>query len=313
MSKLANTIKMMVMLKSNKLMSREEIARNLGVNIKEITAYKNALSEVFDIETVKGRYGGYKLANAYFPFKAILTETEMIELKILVDKLEYSEDNNEKFKKVIDKINFSILNSDDYSSGDIISYSRRNKDIYNEEIELKIYKAVLDRKIIIIEYLSNQNEVSRRRVQPYKYFVYRGESYLVGYCLEKNAIRFFKFIRIKECTVTGFIFERNKDRELEVEERKNKGLGIFDQEEYDLEIEISPPMSNSIKERIWVENQEIIELEDGKILFKAQMKGEHSIISWILTMREFAKVNKPDKLRVKVIESMEKMLEAHRK
>ena len=72
-------------------------------------------------------------------------------------------------------------------------------------------------------------------------------------------------------------------------------------------------MSNSIKERIWVENQEIIELEDGKILFKAQMKGEHSIISWILTMREFAKVNKPDKLRVRVIESMEKMLEAHRK
>lgn len=314
MSKLSNTVKMLLMLKSNRLISRQELSEKLGVNVKEISTYKNALDEVFDIETVKGRYGGYKLTNTYFPFKAVLTEREILDLKILVDKLEYSEDDNEKFKKVIDKINFSILNSDNFSNGDIIPYSRRNKEVYNEEIELKIYKATLENNEIIIEYLSNKNEFSRRRIQPYKYFTYRGENYLIAYCCDKKSIRYFKFIRIKECIVTSKIFERNEEieQELKIKERKENGLGVYDLEEYDVEIEISPPMANSIRERIWVENQEIIDLEDGKILFKAQMKGEHSIISWILTMREFAKIRKPENLRVKVIESMEKMLENHK-
>ncbi|MGL4848985.1 MAG: helix-turn-helix transcriptional regulator [Clostridium sp.] len=312
MGKLNNTIKMLLMLKSNKLISRVQIAENLGVNVKEVSAYKEALDECFDIETVKGRYGGYKLRDTYFPFKSVLTEREVVDLRILIDKLEYSEDDNEKFKKVIDKINFSILNSDNFSSGDIIPYSKRNKEVYNEEIEFKIYKGTFEKVELIIEYLNNNNEASERHVRPYEYFSYRGENYLVAYCCQKKEIRYFKFIRIKSCIVTSKKFQKEIEIEEDIKKKKEKGFGIYDVTEYDLEIEISPPMSNSIRERIWVDNQEITELENGKILFKAQMKGEHSILSWILTMRQFAKIRKPEELRLKVIEEMEKMIENHK-
>lgn len=300
------------MLKSGKVIARKEIAENLGVTPKEVIVYKNALEEIFEIESIRGPHGGYKLVDTYFPFKAVLTENEVFDLKMLINKLEYSEQENEKLKKVVDKINFSILNSENISSADIIPYSRRNKEIYNEEIEMKIYQAILDRKIIIIEYTDNKNNSTRRRVEPYKYFIYRGESYLVANCLEKNSIRFFKFIRIKSCIVTGFVFQRTIDIEAELNAMKSNRLGIFGLEEYDLELEIRPPMANSIKERIWVENQEIINLEEGKILFKAKMKGEHSIISWILTMREFVKIKKPKKLQDAVEKAIEKMLENHK-
>lgn len=94
---------------------------------------------------------------------------------------------------------------------------------------------------------------------------------------------------------------------------KEKKIGIFYGEEYDLELEISPPMANSVRERIWVDDQEIIELPDGKILFRAKMGGGHSVISWILTMKEFVKINKPDKLKEDVINTLEKMLDNHKK
>lgn len=312
MSKINNIVRMMFMLKSGRIISRKEIAEKLNVTPKEIIVYKNALEEIFEIESIRGPHGGYKLIDTYFPFKAVLTETEVFDLKMLVNKLEYSEYENEKLKKVVDKINFSILNSENTSNADIISYSRRNKEIYNEEIEMKIYQAVLDRKIIIIEYTDNKNNSTRRRVEPYKYFIYRGESYLVANCLKKNEIRFFKFIRIKDCIITSFTFERIINIEEKLKTMKTNGLGIFGVEEYDLELEIKHPMANSIKERIWVENQEIIELENGNILFKAKMKGEHAIVSWILTMREYVEVKKPEKLQEVVVNALEKMLKNHK-
>lgn len=303
----------MFILKSGRLVSREELSNILGVTKKEILVYKKELDEIFEIESIRGPHGGYKMKDAYFPFKAVLSENEVFELKMLVNKMEYETDENEKLQRIIEKINFSIINSEDSVSGDIIPYSRRNSSLKNEAIELKIYNAIIERNIIIIEYVDNKNKISRRRVEPYKYFIYRGESYLVAKCLVKNEERFFKFVRIKECIVTSFKFEITLDIDKRLNDMKEAGLGIFGQEVYNLELQIKPPMANSIKERIWVENQEIIENPDGSIIFIAKMKGKHSIISWILTMREFVVVKKPEILRREVEEAIKKMLVMHTK
>lgn len=313
MGKLQNTIRMMFMLKSGKLITREEIANTLDVTKKEVLVYKKELDEIFEIESIRGPHGGYRLRDTYFPFKEVLSENEVFELKMFINKLENEDGESQKLKRIIEKINFSILNSEETISADIIPYSRKNPILNNQDIEYKIYEAIMNKNIIKIEYLDNKNNATERRVEPYKYFIYRNEAYLIANCLKQNGIRFFKFIRIKNCIVTSFKFEHTLDIEERIKEMKNRGLGIFGLEEYDLELVIRPPMANSIKERIWVENQEIIENEDGSITFKAKMKGEHSIVSWILTMREFVTVNKPDKLRNVVRESLEKMLIAHTK
>lgn len=311
MSKINNIIKMMFMLKSTNLVTRQELAQELDVTQKQITVYKKALDEVLTIESISGPNGGYKLIDTYFPFKEVLSKSEVFDIKLMIEKLDYEKDENQKLKRIVDKINFSVENGEDDCSAEIIPYSRKNPKFKNEKLELEVYMAILTSNIIIIEYVDNKNKSTRRRVEPYKYFIYRGESYLIANCLEKNDIRFFKFIRIKSCITTSSKFNKTIDIEEDIDSMKKQGLGIFGLEEYDLELEISPPMANSIKERIWVENQEIEDLENGKIIFRAKMKGEHSIVSWILTMREFVKINKPEKLKVVVKESIKKMIENH--
>ncbi|AIY83954.1 winged helix-turn-helix transcription repressor, HrcA DNA-binding family protein [Clostridium baratii str. Sullivan] len=314
MSKLNNIIRMMFMLKSGRVIKKKELAEKLGVNEKQVLRYKNALDEVFNIVSVPGPSGGYKLEDTYFPFKEVLSEEEIMSLKFILKRMDFGDEEEEKYNNILDKINFSILNSENEYKGDIIPYSRRNGDINKlKEIEMKIYEAILEKKKIIIDYVNNQNKASSREVLPYKHFIYRGEPYLIAYCLKRNEIRFFKFIRIDNCIITSFTFERTIDIEKEIKDMKEKKIGIFYGEEYDLELEISPPMANSVRERIWVDDQEIIELPDGKILFRAKMGGGHSVISWILTMKEFVKINKPDKLKEDVINTLEKMLDNHKK
>lgn len=314
MSKLNNIIRMMFMLKSGRVIKKKELAEKLGVNEKQVLRYKNALDEVFNIVSVPGPSGGYKLEDTYFPFKEVLSEEEIMSLKFILKRMDFGDEEEEKYNNILDKINFSILNSENEYKGDIIPYSRRNGDINKlKEIEMKIYEAILEKKKIIIDYVNNQNKASSREVLPYKHFIYRGEPYLIAYCLKRNEIRFFKFIRIDNCIITSFTFERTIDIEKEIKDMKEKKIGIFYGEEYDLELEISPPMANSVRERIWVDDQEIIELPDGKILFRAKMGGGHSVISWILTMKEFVKINKPDKLKEDIINTLEKMLDNHKK
>lgn len=314
MSKLNNIIRMMFMLKSGRVIKKKELAEKLGVNEKQVLRYKNALDEVFNIVSVPGPSGGYKLEDTYFPFKEVLSEEEIMSLKFILKRMDFGDEEEEKYNNILDKINFSILNSENEYKGEIIPYSRRNGDINKlKEIEMKIYEAILEKKKIIIDYVNNQNKASSREVLPYKHFIYRGEPYLIAYCLKRNEIRFFKFIRINNCIITSFTFERTIDIEKEIKDMKEKKIGIFYGEEYDLELEISPPMANSVRERIWVDDQEIIELPDGKILFRAKMGGGHSVISWILTMKEFVKINKPGKLKEDVINTLEKMLDNHKK
>lgn len=307
MSDLENTLKMLFKLKQGEIIKKKDLAVEFGVSERQISRYKNSLSSLFTIESIPGPSGGYRMINSYFPFKQLLSEEEIMLLKVHITSSEYEE--NEKIKKALDKINYTILKGSDNVSAQIIPYSRVNIDEENMlTIQKDFYQAILNKNEVIIEYVDNSGKETRRRIQPYKLFVYKGETYIVANCLIRNDIRFFKLIRIKEYIITGKIFNAVIDIENKLDEYRTNNIGIFSGEEYEIKLEISPPMANTVKERIWVDNQEIEELGDSKILFKAVMKGEPEIISWILSMKSFVKVISPVSLKEKIKEELEKMI-----
>ena len=118
----------------------------------------------------------------------------------------------------------------------------------------------------------------------------------------------FKLIRIEDYIITERKFKIQINKADILSEYKEKNLGIFLGEEIELVLEIKPPMSNTIKERMWIDNQEIEELEDGKILFKAIGKNSPELKSWILNMQDNVKIIKPENLKNEVKEILNKML-----
>lgn len=312
MSELRNLLKMVFILKRRGKVKSKDISEELEVNIRQVRRYKEILDEFFDIESIAGPDGGYKLVKDSFPFKEMLTQDEIMSLKIAIKAIDsFNIEDNKRILNAVDKINFSLLNSENdlIGSEQMIPYSTPKK--LNEniiEMHEDIYKAILDRKEIYIKYKGNTGKVSEREVQPLKYLRYKGEYYLVGNCLVKDDIRYFKLARIQEYKILNKNFEFKGNIEEILKTSRENGFGVFGGAEYDLILEIKPPMANTISERNWVENQLIEEREDGSILFKAKMKGGPELMSWILSMGDSVRILEPEKLKNEIKLKIENMI-----
>lgn len=309
---LGNLLKMWFMLSDGRVKQIKEIARELEVSERQVKRYKEELAVYVDIESITGKYGGYRLRETYIPFKGLLTEEETELLRYYIDSLDnFPLEEKDKINKIIGKINYSILNKNDNaeSFNEIIPYStvrRLNEEIKN--ITSDIYKAIIECKEVEILYKGNNGSCSRRRIQPYKYLTYKGEKYLVANCLLRNEIRYFKLIRIQKYNVLNSRFEKTKDVNKIIENERHNSVGIFGGKEYKLVLEVSPPMANTISERIWVEDQCVEELDQGKIRFTAKMKGGPEIISWILSMGDTVKIIEPLELKDEIGEKLKRMI-----
>ena len=125
----------------------------------------------------------------------------------------------------------------------------------------------------------------------------------------RNQIRFFKIRRIINCRLTDKKFKKDIDVKKVISDYRKNSIGIFGGEEYDLELEIKYPMANTIKERLWVDNQEVDETKyKDRIIFKAKMKGGPEIISWILSMGDCVKIITPLKLKEEIHKKLENMI-----
>ena len=312
MGKVENVIKMLFMLKKNEVIKCKDIAEELEVKERQVRCYKDILSDFVEIESIPGRYGGYILRDdAMFPIKEILREDEMELVKDFINGLDSNlMDGNTELKKAIDKINYTIKSNEENCASSIIPYSRvKPLDDNQRKIKEDIHKSCIESNEVIIEYGDNKGTVDERRIQPYKLITYKGEYYLYAFCLKRNAIRNFKLKRIKKCIVTNKKFVKSIDMDKHLANERKNSIGIFGGEEYDLELLIRNPMANTVKERIWVDNQVIDEesYPEG-IVFKAKMKGGQEILSWILSMGESVTVVKPEVLKTKIREKLEKMI-----
>lgn len=308
-----NALRMLFMLKTNKVMKVKEIAEQLEVNERQVRRYKDALEEYFEIDSIPGKGGGYMLKNyKYFPFKQVLSSHEINMLNDFINSLDSDYlVNNPEIVKIIEKINLNILEKDDQQQyNQIIPYSRvtaideKIEDIFNQ-----LYLSILECTKVIIEYRDNNGKISKREIEPYQFITYKGEKYLVAFCLLRNEIRFFKLRRITSIIRRNVKFQKSIDVKKIIDEYKANNIGIFSGDIYKIKLEIRYPVANIIKERIWVENQVIDDTTyEDRIIFEAEMKGGPEIESWILSMGDTVKIIEPLKLRNKIHEKLVKMI-----
>ena len=233
MSTLGNTLRMLMMLRSGRKLKVKEIAEELEVSEKQVKRYKEALSEFFYIESRSGIDGGYILRDKYVPIKELLDEHEINLLKYSIDALEdFSLESNKDLKRVIDKINYSIEKGHNFNNektNSIIPYGRslpiNNK--LQEMIDV-IFEAIISNKEVFIEYSGNNGEVSKRTIQPYKIFTFKGEQYVIANCLSKNQVRYFKLIRIKGYHISNKIFKKTLDVDKLIETIRKIALGYLE-------------------------------------------------------------------------------------
>ncbi len=311
MSQVGNAIKMYILLQANGKMKISEIASLIEVDERSVRRYREDLGYAsIYIDSERGKYGGYKLYNDNLMLGLNFSVQEQNSLQLVEKYLKDSRHIASKdISNIVAKIN-AINSVRDKEQVDFCNHMAKetisNIDLSVERKKfLDIYAAVLSRKKIRIEYTSLNSGKLTRIVRPYVTMQYKQDFYLIGFCELKEEIRDFKISRIQNYEVMNETFL--KDESFDPEESMENCFGIYKGKEYNIKLKIMHPMSQIIKEKVWVKNQVITEIKDGTIIFKAKMRGLTEIKTWILGMGASVIVLEPDEIVDEIRNEIEKM------
>jgi len=192
-----------------------------------------------------------------------------------------------------------------------IKTTRSSYDFQKEKkVWFDVKAAIISSKKIKISYKSVKRESNFRVVHPYYIFQYKGSMYFAGFCEYRKEMRDFKISRIQEYEILEDKFQKTNN--FDVKDYMENCFGIYKDRELCVELEIKYPMAQIIKEKIWVDNQVIKELNNNSILFKAKVKGITEVKSWILSMGSDVKVIKPNHLREEIQNQARELLENYK-
>ena len=165
------------------------------------------------------------------------------------------------------------------------------------------------RSVEMIYYTMSRRKESKRRVDPYRIWFFSGSFYLIGFCHLRKEIRVFTVDRIKMLHLTEEKFEIPED--FRFEEFIGRSFGVFQGEPVHVRVRFSPDVAGYIKEKIWLSDQKIEALDDGSIIFEADVSGTDEIRFWIMSWGSKAEVIEPESLRQEIQEEAEALLDRY--
>jgi predicted DNA-binding transcriptional regulator YafY len=313
MGKAGNCIKMLQILNTGRLYKISELADLLDTNPRNIIEYKKELDEIsvnsgFFIETVPGRYGGYRLnGNVVIPSLKLITEEKEILLdayNFLLTKKDFIKQKEiiYIFSKIlsnveIEKKNKTIISSDAYQLVMI-----------DEEIKKRyvfLDKAIKEKKSIEIEYNSLKNGKNIHILDPYQLFIHNHAWFFLAWDHDSAEVRYFKLNRIEnfrklDKKFTVYKYFKPEDY---ITETGLKYNGDF----HHLVFIAKGTRAMMIKERKYGNNQVITELNDGTIKVELDMQNEEMIVSFALQGKSEIEILEPKWLIERIKKEIEEI------
>lgn len=290
----------MYILLSRETVTAASLAERFEVSIRTIYRDIEILSQAgIPVYTKKGKNGGICLMERFVLNKMLLTEDEQQQILSALMSLEEttSPDENPVLQKLGDffktkPVNWIAIDFSDWGSG--------QKQLYED-----IKRAILEHKVISFDYFGQNHPMHRRTVEPLQLLFKEYAWYLIAYCREKKALRFFKLKRMKRTEVLEESFIPREDLyQKQVEEQKPELQGM-------------PFCAPSIT--MWIDKKEaykvydrfdeseIETLADGNFLIRVAYPLDDWVYGLILSFGPSAKVLEPKEIREEIQKRIEDM------
>ena len=204
MSKVANMLKMIKILKDEKIHNMKDIAEKIEISPRMVKQYKNELEQAgIYIESKRGINGGYSLNKELNNIDIGLTYQELIKIKEIEQYFNDDQDLKKIIGKIIESYEKNINEADLKKINRIQELGKINlKDIY-----LSLRKAINRKNKVKIKYYSNDSGLNDRVIHPAEMFYYLEEWYVAAFCEKRNAIRLFKLNDIQEYEILDDKYE----------------------------------------------------------------------------------------------------------
>jgi predicted DNA-binding transcriptional regulator YafY len=166
------------------------------------------------------------------------------------------------------------------------------------EICHSLVKAVNQTVRVKIEYYTaSRDQVSQRIIDPYVLRIDRGTNYyMIGFCHNRQDMRYFRVDRIKKLKLLNSSFIRDKTFNVQEYLGKTFQIEVGTGEAKLVKIWFSRSTSPYIIERRWHKTQKVEEHTDGSITLEMEVAGLNDLKRWVLGYGGGAVVKEPPEL-----------------
>ena len=256
MNRTSLCIRMLLILKANATkqnpINSKELAQALEVNPRNIREYKRELITAgYNIQEIKGRYGGYYLdETSIFPALRLDKQEEqaLLEAKHFIQTQQFEKKSN--FNSAVDK----VLNSS-RDMNLIFPIYMDDPNIQMSKKELSMLHTVQDalemNHSIELTYQAKRQQASETYlVDPYELIHYHDAYYVLGYNHSRQDYRMYRFSseRMKKVVCSEKRFTRDVDFHVEAHIGKNS---LIKGEFYRVTVWVSPAILRLFKEAYW--------------------------------------------------------------
>jgi proteasome accessory factor B len=174
-----------------------------------------------------------------------------------------------------------------------------------EQLKL-LREALLFQYRVTISYdAKGKGEPASYEVEPYTLLFYKGGLYLLGFAMNRGALRTFSVERIAAVEVGRERFEIPE--EYRPEEQLHGSFGIVDEPAMEVRVRFAPAIAHAIRERIWHPSQTVSDEADGSVVVSFIAGGRMEIISWVLSYGRHAELLGPAELRAEAAGQAQEM------
>ena len=303
-------IKMLQILNAHDFVTTKELAERLETNPRNIIEFKKELEVAgYEIESVKGRYGGYRLLDKASLPKIRLSEEEKQAMNSAYSYLKNHGDflMMNDYTRAYEKIKSSLTFNSDQS--DIYFHALDSK-VDNECLEMikLCEKAKKDCFSITFDYKSlNSNEFNQVELCPYEVLNIKMDYYVLGYNRSKSDFRFYKFsnIRMKNMKLLNKRFTRDLDFKLNTYLGKS---GLMKDEILEVEFKITGKNAILYSERSIGVNS-ITKFVNDELYVKTIFEGKMNALQFLCSLGSSCILLSPSSLKEELKEEIRKMME----
>ena len=281
------------LLSADDLVKADELAAKYEISVRSVYRYVAMLSEGgVPIESCLGRGGGWRILENYKLKATYFTPEEYERLVFSLQSFSLQDDvtrqATQKLKGLyrshssatVLKSEQFIVDSGDSAFGDLVG---------------TISDCISQKKLCHIEYHSKDGEDSVRVIEPYCLILKDGAWYVYSFCRLRRGFRYFKVSRIVKLEVG----ERFSGRQFQADSSVIKTDVLKDKEMCEVILTVENSALSACEE--WLGINSVVKMGEN-YLARATLPFDEILINRILSLGDGVRVEKPQRLRLAVIE-----------
>lgn len=269
------------------ILSREnvtasELAEKMEVSIRTIYRDIDTISSAgIPIYTSVGRNGGIQFQQGYVLNRSILSSQEKQNILLALQNITIL--SKDQKMDILNKISGIFCEEiPQWLEIDLTLWGANKNNNENEKFSL-LEKAIKEKTIIQINYISGQSENTCRKVKPLKLLFKSSAWYLQAFCIYQNDFRVFKLNRIIDVKLTEEMFENIDFPKPSIPITEN-----------DIDMELV--FSSEIAYRVYDEFDKdcITLLDNGDLYVKVRLPNKKWLVRYLLSFGKTIKVLSPE-------------------